>query len=144
MSKRKRHIILSILAITALIGIALTVIIANISSISDPYRNELVFDKNSFVGQWPFTVESVVIRCDDINHKSIVSMTTPTGEGYILNADSNVNPDQAQMKLLSPEDAVWLDVPTDTEKPKTDSLSSDVKTPIDDIISAGLKLCVEI
>ncbi|SLJ85493.1 hypothetical protein [Psychrobacter sp. DAB_AL43B] len=144
MFKLKRNIIISILAITALIGIALTVIMANISSISDPYTNELVFDKNSFVGQWPFAVESVVIRCDDINNKSIVSMTTPTGEGYILNTDSNVDPDKTQMKLLRPEHAVWLDFPADTEKPKTNSLSSGVKIPIDDIISTGLKLCVEI
>lgn len=144
MSKLKPNIIISILAIATLIGIVLTVIISNISSISDPYSNELVFDKNNFIGRWPFAVESVVIRCNDFNNKSVVSMTTPTGEGYILNADSNVPSYKPQMQLLRPEDAIWLNVPTDTEKPKTDLFSSDVKIPINDIISAGLKLCVEI
>lgn len=143
MSALKRNITITIIAIIALIAIALTVIIANISTISDPYSNELIFEKNTFVGQWPFTAESVVIRCDGIDDKSIVSMTAPSGESYILNADSNTNIDKPQMKILRAKEAIWRDVETDAETNKDHLSSTDSKVPTDDIIDAGLKLCTK-
>lgn len=144
MTTFKRNIIITISATIALIAIFLTVIIANISTISDPYSNELIFEKSTFVGQWPFTVDSVVVRCDDINDKSVVSIITFTGEGYIINADSNVDLNEPQKKILSPEHAIWLDTPIITENPKTQLLSNDIKTPMNDVISAGLKLCAKV
>ena len=139
----KRNIIITIIAITVLIATATTLIIINISAISDPYNNELGLDKSTFVGQWPFAVETVIIRCDDIDNKSIISIITPSGESYTLNADSNTNIDKPQMKILRAKDTVWRDVATDTETDKNYLASADSKAPTDDIIAAGLKLCTE-
>lgn len=139
----KRNITITIIAIVAIIAIALTVIIANISAISDPYSNELIFDKNTFVGQWPFTVDSVVVRCDYINDKSIVSITALSGKSYILNADSNTNIDKPQMKILMAKEAIWRDIATNAETNKNHLFSADSKVPTDDIIDAGLKLCTK-
>ena len=147
MSTLKRNITIAIIAIVILIATVIAVIITNISTISDPYSNELGLDKSTFVGQWPFTAESVVIRCDSIDDKSIVSITALSGESYILNTDSNTSIDKPQMKILSVKDAIWRDVAkyteTDAEKNNNYLLSVDSKVPTDDIIDAGLKLCTK-
>ena len=147
MSTLKRNITIAIIATIILIATVIAVIITNISTISDPYSNELGLDKSTFVGQWPFTAESVVIRCDSIDDKSIVSITALSGESYILNADSNTSIDKPQMKILSAKDTIWRDVAkyteTDTETNNNYLLSADSKVPTDDIIDAGLKLCTK-
>ncbi|WP_440463830.1 hypothetical protein [Psychrobacter sp. ASPA161_6] len=145
MSTLKRNIIITIMImiITVLIATAITLIIVNVSAISDPYKNELGFDQSTFVGQWPFTAESVVIRCDDIDDKSIVSITTLSGERYMLNADSNTDIDKPPMKTLSTKDTIWRDTETDTETDKNYLSPADAKVSTDDIIDAGLKLCTK-
>lgn len=145
MSTLKRNITITITIIATIILIAtvIAVIITNISTISDPYSNELGLDKSTFVGQWPFTAESVVIRCDGIDDKSIVSITALSGESYILNTNSNTSIDKPQMKILSAKDAIWRDVATDAEIDKNYLSSADSKVPTDDIIDAGLKLCTK-
>ena len=143
MSTLKRNIIITIMIITVLIATAITLIIVNVSAISDPYKNELGFDQSTFVGQWPFTAESVVIRCDDIDDKSIVSITTLSGERYMLNADSNANIDKPPMRTLSAKDTIWRDTETDTETDKNYLSPADAKVSTDDIIDAGLKLCTK-
>ncbi|WP_157999889.1 hypothetical protein [Psychrobacter sp. PAMC 21119] len=131
------------MTITVLIATAITLIIVNVSAISDPYKNELGFDQSTFVGQWPFTAESVVIRCDNIDDKSIVSITTLSGERYMLNADSNTDIDKPPMKTLSAKDTIWRDTETDTETDKNYLSPADAKVSTDDIIDAGLKLCTK-
>ena len=143
MSTLKRNIIITIMIITVLIATAITLIIVNVSAISDPYKNELGFDQSTFVGQWPFTAESMVIRCDEINDKSIVSIITLSGERYILNADSNTDIDKPPMKTLSAKDTIWRDTETDTETDKNYLSPADAKVSKDDIIDAGLKLCTK-
>lgn len=143
MSTLKRNIIITIMIITVLIATAITLIIINVSAISDPYKNELGFDQSTFVGQWPFTADSVVIRCDKINDKSIVSIITLSGERYMLNADSNTDIDKPPMKILSAKDTIWRDTETDTETDKNYLSSADAKVSTDDIIDAGLKLCTK-
>ena len=106
MSTLKRNIIITIMIITVLIATPITLIIINVSAISDPYKNELGFDQSTFVGPWPFTADSVVIRCDDIDDKSIVSIITLSGERYMLNADSNTDIDKPPMKILSAKDTI--------------------------------------
>ncbi|MGM8937870.1 hypothetical protein ACS8E2_04170 [Psychrobacter glaciei] len=139
MSTLKRNIIITIMIITVLIATAITLIFINVSAISDPYKNELGFDQSTFVGQWPFTADSVVIRCDKINDKSIVSIITLSGERYILNADSNTDIDKPPMKTLSAKDTIWRDTETD----KNYLSPADAKVSKDDIIDAGLKLCTK-
>ena len=115
MSTLKRNITITIIAIVILVATAIAVIITNVSTISDPYSNELGLDQSTFMGTWPFTAESVVIRCDDIDDKPIVSITAVSGESYILNTDSNTNIDRPQIKILSAKDAIWRDVATDAK-----------------------------
>ena len=64
MSSFKRHLLIAAGIVIALTIAAITIIIINVGEISDPYLNERLIDKKSFEGEWPFTVEEGVLRCD--------------------------------------------------------------------------------
>lgn len=143
MSKLKRNLIIALVVISALVILALTTIITHVDSISDPYTNEQDFERATFAGQWPFTVESVVIRCDKTNGHSVITMTLPTGDRYLLNTDQVSVVDALSAPELTPQNDIWLDTPiadNDHNTPSNQTVAYQ-KVPLKDIISAGLTLC---
>jgi len=140
MSKLKRNLLIATLATIILCTLALIAIVTHVGSISDPYMNEQIINKNTFEGQWPFAVNDVVIRCDDIEGESLVSLITPTGITYSLNAitDLPLSNKDSKWQPLSPQSDIWLNMTTvvlDANNAKN------IKVPMSDIITAGLTLC---
>ena len=140
MSKLKRNLLIATLATIILCTLALIAIVTHVGSISDPYMNEQIINKNTFEGQWPFAVNDVVIRCDDIEGESLVSLITPTGITYSLNAitDLPLSNKDSKWQPLSPQSDIWINMTTvvlDANNAKN------IKVPMSDIITAGLTLC---
>ena len=127
MSKLKYHLLIAAALIVALTVAAMTIIIMNIGEISDPYVNEGLIDKESFEGEWPFTVEKGVLRCDSAGQDKAVSFNTADGLIYALN--------DAAETYSSKNSLGWQPINTASIK-STDSN-------IDDVIKSGLTLCIE-
>ncbi|KAA0913106.1 DUF2511 domain-containing protein [Psychrobacter sp. ANT_WB68] len=127
MSPFKRHLLIAVGIVIALTIAAITIIIINVGEISDPYLNERLIDKNSFEGEWPFTVEEGVIRCDIVGQDKALSFNALDGSTYALN--------DAAEAYSSKDTLGWQPTATSSIK-STDSN-------IDDVIKSGLTLCIE-
>lgn len=127
MSKLKYHLLIAAALVAALTIAAMTIIIINVGEISDPYLNERLIDKKSFNGEWPFTVEEGVVRCDMVGQDKALSFNALKGLSYALN-------DAAAM--YSNNDGLgWQPINSASIK-RTNSN-------IDDVIKSGLTLCIE-
>ena len=127
MSQLRYHLLIAVGLVIALTVIAMTIIIINVGEISDPYLNERLIDIKSFEGEWPFTVEEGVLRCDISGQDKAVSFNALKGLTYALNSAAEV---------YSNKDVLgWQSINTAGIK-STDSN-------IDDVIKSGLSLCIE-
>ena len=127
MSSIKRHLLIAVGILIALTIAAMTVIIINVGEISDPYLNERLIDKKSFEGEWPFTVEEGVLRCDIVGQDKALSFNALNGSKYALNDAAEA---YSSKGILG-----WQPITTASIK-STDSN-------IDDVIKSGLTLCIE-
>ena len=127
MSSFKRHLLIAAALVIALTAAAMAIIIINVGEISDPYLNERIIDKKSFVGEWPFTVDEGVIRCDIVGQDKALSFNALKGIIYALNGAAEV---------YSNKDVLgWQSINT------ADIKSTDSN--IEDVIKSGLNLCIE-
>ena len=127
MSKLKYHLLIAAAIVVALTFAVMTIIIVNIGEISDPYVNERLIDKKSFDGEWPFTVEEGVIRCDIVGQDKALSFNALKGLSYALNDAAEV---------YSNNDGLgW--------KPINNASIKSTDSNIDDVIKSGLTLCIE-
>ena len=142
MSTLKRNLLIAAIVVITLISAALVVIISHVDSISDPYLNERLIDKATFQGQWAFTAEEGVIRCDTVDASNAISFTILNGGTYALNAPAVIYSKNKSLgwKTLSPQDDVWLNT-VNNDPLESDSSKKD-KVPLKDTITAGLALCV--
>ena len=127
MSSFKRHLLIAAALVIALTAAAMAIIIINVGEISDPYLNERLIDKKSFEGEWPFTVEEGVLRCDIVGQDKALSFNALNGSTYALN--------DAAEAYSSKDSLGWQPITTSRIK-STDSN-------IDDVIKSGLTLCIE-
>lgn len=123
MSKSK-YCLLVVLAIIVTLIVAAIVII-NVDKISDPYQNERLIDKQSFKGQWPFTVEEGLLKCENIDQTKVLSFNALQGVTYSLN-------DVAHLYSTDKKFG-WQPI-------STDNIQSS-GTNINDVIKTGLELC---
>ena len=127
MSKLKSRLLIALAVITTLAIAAIVIVINNISAISDPYMNEQYIDKRTFKGEWPFTLDEGVIRCDKAGHDQAISFNSPDGITYALN-------DSAQM-YAAKNDLGWQAISTQN--------ISKLDAQIDDVMQLGLELCTD-
>ena len=127
MSQFKYHLLIAVATVIALTVAAISIIVINVGEVSDPYLNERIIDKKSFVGEWPFTVEEGVVRCDVVGQDKAVSFNALEGLIYALNDAAEV--------YSSNDDLNWRSI-------KTASIKS-TNGNIDDVIKSGLSLCIE-
>lgn len=127
MSSFKRHLLIAAGIVIALTIAAITIIIINVGEISDPYLNERLIDKKSFEGEWPFTVEEGVLRCDIVGQDKALSFNALKGEIYALNGAA---------EAYSNKDSLgW--------QPITTASIKSANRNIGDVIKSGLTLCIE-
>ncbi|RYJ44542.1 DUF2511 domain-containing protein [Flavobacterium beibuense] len=89
-------------------------------------ENTTKFTKNTFSGQWPFSVNEVEVFCRPYKE---VYCKTEDGTIYALNGSAkSASRDDSKVKEI---ENIWLDNP---QIPGT-------KIPYSDFISEGLKLC---
>ncbi|KAA0915666.1 hypothetical protein [Psychrobacter sp. ANT_WB68] len=127
MSQFKYHLLIAVATVIALTVAAISIIVINVGEVSDPYLNERIIDKKSFVGEWPFTVEEGVVRCDVVGQYKAVSFNALEGLIYALNDAAEV--------YSSNDDLNWRSIKTASIKSTNGS--------IDDVIKSGLSLCIE-
>ena len=127
MSSFKRHLLIAAALVIVLTATAMAIIIINVGEISDPYLNERIIDKKSFKGEWPFTVEEGVLRCDIVAKDKALSFNALDGSNYALN--------DAAEAYSSKDSLGWQPIATASIK------SADSN--IDDVIKSGLTLCIE-
>ena len=127
MSSFKRHLLIAVGLVIALTVAAITIIIINVGEVSDPYLNERLIDKKSFEGEWPFTVEEGVLRCDVTGQDKALSFNALNGSTYALN--------DAAEAYSSKDSLGWQPITTESIK--------SVDSNIDDVIKSGLSLCTE-
>ena len=127
MPSLKRHLLIAAGLAIALTVAAITIIIINVGEISDPYDNERLIDKKSFEGEWPFTVEEGVLRCDIVGQDKALSFNALDGSIYALNGAAEAYSSKGSLG--------WQPIPTASIN-STDSN-------IGDFIKSGLTLCIE-
>ena len=127
MSSFKRHLLIAAALVIVLTAAAMVVIIINVGEISDPYLNERIIDKKSFEGEWPFTVDEGIIRCDIVGQDKALSFNALDRSTYALN--------DAAEAYSSKNSLGWQPITTASIK-STDSN-------IDDVIKSGLTLCID-
>ncbi len=142
MSKLKRNIIIATIVAFALIALALTIIIINVDSISDPYDNELMISQSDFRGQWPLTAKEGIIRCDKSSKGQAISFTTSDSKTYALNTPAlNYSIDKnLGWQPLALTDSLWLNR-EENGLENGNSTAIATKVPLDDMIEVGLTLC---
>lgn len=89
-------------------------------------RNSIVFKKNEYLGEWPFSVDEIEVFCN--GYKEIYC-TASNGKTYALNGSAK-GISTNDMSINKVEE-IWLD------DPKYPGL----KIPYTDFISQGLTLC---
>lgn len=127
MPQLKSPFLIAAAIIIVLTAAAMAIIIINVGEVSDPYLNERLIDKKSFEGEWPFTVDEGIIRCDIAGQDKALSFNALKGVIYALNGAAEV---------YSNKDVLgWQSINT------ADLKSTDSN--IEDVIKSGLSLCTE-
>lgn len=127
MPQLKSPFLIAAAIIIVLTAAAMAIIIVNVGEVSDPYLNERLIDKKSFEGEWPFTVDEGIIRCDIVGQDKALSFNALKGVIYALNGAAEV---------YSNKDVLgWQSINT------ADLKSTDSN--IEDVIKSGLSLCTE-
>lgn len=89
-------------------------------------HNSIVFKKNEYIGEWPFSVDEVEVFCN--GYKEIYC-TASNGKTYALNGSAKGI--SKKDPSINKVEEIWLDDPNYPE----------LKIPYTDFISQGLTLC---